>query len=187
MSSDGAQSSESRPSRTLILQAIELLRPHAALPSTMPLHDVLYRLSDMDMVSEEVEQALRELERMCQAHRIHPAVPTLIDVLSGWVSVPALTLEDVLDANGGLVDGTNPIVEVQRRLTRARETDVVLRRRIEQLEQENRSKARLSNGLAGVGAMLLIFTILGWLAATEQVLVPWTPPQEIPSEHKDAN
>lgn len=135
---------------------------------TIEIHDVLYR-----MLQEPAPAHSAALVSVLSAHPAHPLRVEIETALSPWLSETPQTLEDVLLQDGPLPDTVDPVQEVRRRLSRAREVRRVLEERIRGLERHGRMLHGTANGMAAVAAFLAVFSAMGWLAALGVWPIDW--------------
>jgi len=159
------------PSERVSLQeALEILERHPAHPQTPALHDPIYLLlTDFDLAhTEELERALRTCGE-------HPATPELRRLLGAPPETPEIGISEVLARHGGDRDA-DPVEETRRRLERAEAIEATLRERMTRLEAQVSVLDRTANRMGAVGAFLLVFAILGWLAALGVWEIDWMDP-----------
>ena len=147
---------------------LSLLEAHASHPDTPALHDPLYRLltGGGDADKQEIGTAL-------VAHASHPCATRIREALVPYIKVEVPDLAAVLGRYGPIVDSTDLLAEVGRRLERSASTQQVLRDRVESLEMALDRSGRSANAAAALGAFVLLFGLLGWAVAFGWMEVQW--------------
>jgi hypothetical protein len=152
-----------------ILQtALQHLEAHAAHPDTPAIHDPIYRLS-----KDPNQEDMGALAAALVAHVGHPAVGKLRPLLEEYLDLPESDLVHVLSRHGGAPTGVDLIAEVDRRLGKASEARRILQTRVGALERELVETQRIANGVAALGAIALIFALIGWSIGLGVMEVSW--------------
>ena len=163
--------SDQVPSPADLQRVLNRLDAFVHAPGTIALHDVLYR-----MLKEPDPAHVSALVSVLAAHPSHPLRREIEAELSPWLAGVPQSLEDVLLQDGPLPDTVDPVQEVRRRLSRAREVRRVLEERILSLERQGRTLYSTAYGMAAVAAFLAVFSVMGWLAALGFWEIPWLDP-----------
>lgn len=163
-----------------------------AHPETVPLHDILWHL-DEALAADDADEAARRVGALALwvARAQHPereAVRVLLSLVADDHDiVPApVTVEARLVEAGWMAPGEDPVVAVDRALTKTREVERALEDRVLELEGRYVAAARTANVLAGVSAFLLGGLVITLLVSTGVVEVNWMDPPTLEEGQDDA-
>jgi hypothetical protein len=175
-----------RPSETKRIAAVDAvlvaMEAHVGLTGTLELHDPLYAWRDSGAAAD-----LAALQVAYTTHSQHPILSELEGRLGPWLGSgadpAARSLGATLEAHGHPIpSGADPLEQVEKVLSRRDEVEGLLKGRIKDLEQAVAQRGRLADVLAGVSALAVVIAMLGWLAATGVLPVPWLPPPTPPED-----
>jgi hypothetical protein len=152
----------------MLRRAIERLEDYATHPDTGAIHDPIYAL--IGGAGEEAEAALVVA---LQVRVGHPLAAELCALFAPHLEVGEPDLVDVLSRHAPVSDGTDPIAEVDRRLSDGQSRDRIQRVRIRDLERHLETMSRTANGLAAAGAIVGVFGAIGWLIALGWLEIAW--------------
>ena len=155
-------------SKSDIQRCLLLLEPHASHSATLAIHDPLYAL-----LSDDSDARIAELTMAINDQFNHPAVPELLHILTGHVSVTAPDMRGALAKFAPLETPDDLVGEVGRRLERNAAERRILNGRIDELESALRASNRSSNAVATIGAFALLFSLFGWAIAFGWLEVDW--------------
>jgi hypothetical protein len=152
----------------ILLEVLEILEAHAAHPDTPALHDPIYGLS-----KEQSADDMSAISAALVMHSGHPASSQIRRLMEEYLELPEPDLALVLQRHGGAPKGGDLVAEVDRCLGRAAEERRVFQARIGALERELADSRRTGNGVAALGAITLIFGLIGWAVGLGVMEVSW--------------
>ena len=156
----------------------------------MPLHDILWHLDEALGADERSEVSRRLGQLALWVARVqHPereAVRVLLSVLAddGELVPAPVTVEARLVEAGWMAVGEDPVVAVERALTKTSEVERALEDQLRELEGRYLAAARTANVLAAVSAFLLGGLVITLLVTTGMVEVDWMDPPSLEEDEQ---
>ena len=154
--------------QTALRNALDCLERFASHPGTAAIHDPIYALL---VEPEEGEETA--IVQVINAQPAHPASAELRAIFAPHLDWPDPDLGAVLARYGPVREADDLVAEVDRRLHSHNETQRILRQQVENLEGDLMVAERSSNAAAALGALVLLFGLVGWAIALGVLDVQW--------------